>query len=404
MKNFAVLGLIISCLVLFTYDSPGQINWKKKLQKQADKTVDKGIEEAEKEAYGKEKKTSYKVDGKEQQAASDAEVPADENVGLSQEEEQLRAYSKYNFVPGDVVIFEDNLMGEENGEFPSKWDLKEGNVEIAKYGNDYVINFPTTSWATIVPLMSETGDYLPEKFTIEFDAYFSEFCTKYRILFYDMVNQQRTQGFPDVSISPEHVYVDGYGSANIETPRDAYPFWQRIAISFNIRSLKVYFGEQRTTNIPNLKAEPTGITIKSGQCHAGTQAMIKNIRIAKGSTKLYDRVGTDGKFVTNGIRFDVGKASIRPESMGVINQIYKMMEEYPELKFSVEGHTDSDGNEESNLILSAERASSVVAKLSAMGIAADRFESKGFGEGNPIDANNTPEGKANNRRVEFIKI
>jgi outer membrane protein OmpA-like peptidoglycan-associated protein len=90
--------------------------------------------------------------------------------------------------------------------------------------------------------------------------------------------------------------------------------------------------------------------------------------------------------------------------MGVINQIYKMMDEYPELRFSVEGHTDSDGDEASNLVLSEERANSVVNKLVAMGIASDRFETKGFGEGKAIDTNNTPEGKANNRRVEFIKL
>jgi len=402
MKKLAILSIIISCLIVFNFNAPAQINWKKKLNKQADKAVDKGIEGAEKDIYGKEKKTSQKTEQKDQKATGEAESP--EAAVAAPDEDPLRAYSKYNFVPGDIVIFEDNLVGEENGEFPSKWDLKSGNVEIAKYGNDYVINFPTTNWAYIVPLMAETGDYLPEKFTIEFDAYFSEFCTKYIIIFYDMVNQQSTNDFPKVTITPQDVYVTNYGSANIETPGDAYPFWQRIAISFNIRSLKVYYGEQRTTNIPNVKAEPTGITIQAGQCHVDQQAMIKNIRIAKGSMKLYDRVITDGKFVTNGIRFDVGKASIRPESMGVINQIYKMMDEYPELKFSVEGHTDSDGDDMSNLVLSEERALAVISKLQAMGITSDRFEAKGFGESKAIDTNNTPEGKANNRRVEFIKL
>jgi len=402
MKRIAILSIIISCLIAFNLDATGQINWKKKLNKQADKAVDKGIEGAEKDIYGKEKKTSQKTEKKDQKATGEAESL--EAAAATPDEDLLRAYSKYNFVPGDIVIFEDNLVGEENGEFPSKWDLESGNVEIAKYGDDYVINFPTTNWAYIVPLMAETGDYLPEKFTIEFDAYFSEFCTKYIILFYDMVNQESSNNFPKVSISPRDVYVTHYGSANIETPGDAYPFWQRIAISFNIRSLKVYYGEQRTSNIPNIKTEPTGITIQSSQCHVDQQAMIKNIRIAKGSMKLYDRVITDGKFVTNGIRFDVGKSSIRPESMGVINQIYKMMDEYPELKFSVEGHTDNDGDDMSNLVLSEERALAVISKLQSMGISSDRFEAKGFGESKAIDTNNTPEGKANNRRVEFIKL
>jgi len=132
--------------------------------------------------------------------------------------------------------------------------------------------------------------------------------------------------------------------------------------------------------------------------------MIKNIRIAKGNEKLYDKVVTDGKFTTNGIRFDVNKATIRPESMGVINEVYNMMLDHPDLKFSVQGHTDSDGDEASNMKLSEDRAKAVADKLSSMGIDADRFETKGFGESVPIDSNNTPEGKANNRRVEFVKI
>jgi len=146
-----------------------------------------------------------------------------------------------------VVIFEDNLANEENGEFPSKWDLKTGNVEVARYGSDYVINFPDVNWGKIVPLMAEKGDYLPEKFTVEFDAYFSEFCTRYVVLFYDMVNQKSASGLPEITVSPTGVSVSGYGSTNISTKDDAYPFWQKIAISFNIRAFKVFYGETRST-------------------------------------------------------------------------------------------------------------------------------------------------------------
>jgi outer membrane protein OmpA-like peptidoglycan-associated protein len=252
--------------------------------------------------------------------------------------------------------------------------------------------------------MAEKGDYLPEKFTVEFDAYFSEFCTRYWVSFYDMVNQKSVSGFPELNISPTGVSASQYGTTNISTDDSEYPFWKHIAISFNIRSLKVFYGEKRTHNIPNIQANPTGITISGSQCHGDYQAMIKNIRIAKGSEKLYDRVVTDGKFYTSGIRFDVGKATLRPESMGVINQIYNMMLDHPELKFTVVGHTDSDGDEASNLTLSENRARTVVNQLVSMGIGADRLESKGMGESQPIDNNNTPEGKANNRRVEFIKI
>jgi OmpA-OmpF porin, OOP family len=418
MKKLFTISMMISFFLLTPSFGNAQFDigrrikkdTKKAVNRAADKTADKGIDEAEKgidkvyENGDKDEAESREQDNKSTAKQNDSKATAENTASASSQQDPLKAYSKYNFVPGDEVIFEDNLANEENGEFPSKWDLKYGNAEIARYGDEYVINFPDVNYAKIVPLMAEKGDYLPEKFTVEFDAYFSEFCTRYKVIFYDMINQKSTPGLPDITVSPTGVSVEGYGSTNIQTDNKEYPFWKRIAISFNIRSLKVFYGEQRTNNIPNLKANPSGITIFGGMCHGGHQAMIKNIRIAKGNTKLYDRVVTDGRFTTNGIRFDVGKASIRPESMGVINEIYNMMKDHPELRFSVQGHTDSDGDETTNMALSKDRANAVVIQLVSMGIESGRFEAKGFGESKPVDTNNTPEGKANNRRVEFVKI
>ena len=90
--------------------------------------------------------------------------------------------------------------------------------------------------------------------------------------------------------------------------------------------------------------------------------------------------------------------------MGVINNIASLMQDHPELKFSVEGHTDSDGDEASNQILSEARANTVMNTLVTLGISADRLIAKGWGESTPMDTNDTPEGKANNRRVEFVKV
>ena len=81
-----------------------------------------------------------------------------------------------------------------------------------------------------------------------------------------------------------------------------------------------------------------------------------------------------------------------------------MMQDHPDLKFSVEGHTDSDGDDANNLKLSEERAKTVMNTMIKLGISADRLSTKGFGESVPIDTNSSPEGKANNRRVEFVKI
>ncbi len=128
---------------------------------------------------------------------------------------------------------------------------------------------------------------------------------------------------------------------------------------------------------------------------------IKNIRVAEGGKKLYDQVIA---FVTRGILFDINKATLKPESMGVINRVATMMEQHSNLKFTIEGHTDGDGTDAANLELSTQRANAVKDALIGLGIDKDRLQTEGKGESVPVSDNTTPEGKANNRRVEFVTI
>jgi len=103
------------------------------------------------------------------------------------------------------------------------------------------------------------------------------------------------------------------------------------------------------------------------------------------------------------INFDSGKSTIKSESMPIVEQIIEMMKQAKDIKLSVEGHTDSDGSNESNQKLSEARAKAVVEAITKGGIDAVRLSSAGFGEEKPIADNSTAEGKAKNRRVELIK-
>ena len=332
-------------------------------------------------------------------------------------------FSKYNFVPGDKIIFHDDLTGEESGEFPSRWDLIKGNAENGSFEGENVINMDYKSIVT--PLM-ENNEYLPEVFTIEFDAYYDqEFMTSYayhqiyKLRFWDGPSSFT---LPDKKGSYQPAKIYRYGailSGRINGQPREYksfedamqsdePVWRHIAIAFNKRSLKVFVDQYRALNIPNLGFQPKHFSIEgSSNMHkkeAGFIIAIKNIRIAEGGKKLYDRVMADGKFVTRGILFDVNKATIKPESMGVLNTVAKMMREHTYLNFRIEGHTDSDGADDYNLQLSDQRAISVKNALTNLGIDTSRLETKGLGESVPVSDNSSPEGKANNRRVEFIKL
>lgn len=387
-------------------------NVEKRIEDRIDKAVDKALDEIEESIDGR----AGSDDGTADPAAGEGDAGAepggsgDGQTGEGSETDLPQLiWSAFDFVPGDEIIFEDNLEGERNGEFPSKWDLVAGTIENANFGGENVIFFRrATSRQGIVPLIKDNpADYLPDAFTIEFDAYFEAGVHNqtYHVNFFDMKNHRRT-------MHELRIYVN---KANYDRSEGQYPGarrthiddeakWRRVSISFNQRALKVYLDEARLINIPNITDNPTGVTIRGNNPQSNRESFIKNIRIAKGAVPLYDRFLTDGKIITNGIRFDVNKATIRPESMGVINEIVHLMNEHPELRFSVEGHTDSDGAADLNQRLSEQRAESVMRQMVAMGIAADRLTSAGHGQSAPIAPNNTQEGKAQNRRVEFVKL
>ena len=132
---------------------------------------------------------------------------------------------------------------------------------------------------------------------------------------------------------------------------------------------------------------------------------IGNLRLAVGAPDTRNKLLTDGKWVTHGILFDVNSDRVRPESYGALKEIVNVLTENADVKVQIVGHTDADGDDAKNLDLSKRRAASVRAVLAKeFAIAEDRMETDGKGESQPIDKNDTPAGKANNRRVEFVKL
>jgi outer membrane protein OmpA-like peptidoglycan-associated protein len=134
-------------------------------------------------------------------------------------------------------------------------------------------------------------------------------------------------------------------------------------------------------------------------------ALISNFRYAEGVTDVRSKLLTEGKLVTRGILFDVNADKIKPESYGTIKEIAQVLKDNAGVRVKIVGHTDSDGSAASNLDLSKRRAMAVKNIMSSeFGIDASRMETEGKGSTVEVSPNTTPEGKANNRRVEFIKL
>jgi len=105
--------------------------------------------------------------------------------------------------------------------------------------------------------------------------------------------------------------------------------------------------------------------------------------------------------VMKGITFERNKDVIRKTSFGILDEAVKVMQDYPQIRLLIEGHTSSEGTRELNLDLSDRRAKSVKQYMVDKGIAADRIDTKGFGPDVPVASNNTEAGRAKNRRIEF---
>ena len=420
------LLLLLLAMVAFSATADAQGFLKKLKDKAIEKAKDK-IENKVERTIDKEKDAV--LDGKKSEETSKANNQAEDAAEeVDDIPDAVGQNQKSDFVRGSVILFSDDFANEQIGEFPSKWDVSEGSLETAAInGKKYAhSNAPDSRFS---PLMENMKSYLPEVFTLEWDEFF---CKKgdipdfpFDFYFYDASGGET--GHFNLNYRPFNpdfygIYsfkkgggvdqsVDGSMDWDHLAKFTKVGQWNHFAISFNKRAFKFYINGNRVINLPNVAAPARFEYIIQGD---NPYRGVANVVLAKGGVELYQRQSTDlsavekaiaetGKFVTNNILFETGKATLKPESMEEIKKVADYMKKNPSVRFEVQGHTDNQGSDKINDPLSQQRAEAVVKALAQLGC--DEFNLRAVGKGShePVADNKTDAGRAKNRRVEFIK-
>ena len=323
-------------------------------------------------------------------------------LSLQAQNVTLKAYNNYDFIAGDNLIFEDNFTSGIVGEFPPNWKLIAGQGVVNTLDGENVFIITEGSYGKVAPRI-KTSNYLSQTFTIECD-YLSLNNDEYGLsIFFAEESGEDSKAImfsPLGNVETEYFFEIPLKGTHPEAETGSPGKWRHVAIAYKNGQMKCYVDQYRVLFIPDC-----GFIPKEVRFGGNAPNRFKNVKIANGGgMNMIDQINKDGKLITHGILFDVNKSTIKPSSMGILNEIVKMMKEHPELKLQIEGHTDSDGDDAFNLKLSLDRADAVKTQLVSMGIENTKLTTKGYGETKPISPNTTPEGKANNRRVEFVKF
>jgi len=325
------------------------------------------------------------------------------------------AYQNYDFIPGEQIIFEDDFSDDQDGEFPTHWKLLKGQAVINKVDSKPSLLLSEHN-GEVMPRM-KTDSYLPDSFTFEFDFIYKKYPDPGYLTnhFSDALNIEFYYKDPKgVQSNPAYRVTLGREDVKIDNLEKSYPGdllngfdekWHHAAIVCKNGQMKVYVDQYRICVNPNIDNKPLRLSFDDLGFSTNNPIIFTNLKLASGGgMNMIGKKFTDAKIVTHGINFDVNKAVIKPESMGTLNGIVKIMQDNPEIKFEIGGYTDSDGGDDANMKLSQVRADAVRSQLITMGIDAGRLTAKGYGSTKPISDNTTIEGKANNRRVEFVKL
>ena len=432
MKKLILLAVSIATITTVNAQVLKRITQraKNKVEQKAGDKVDKEIDDAV-DGNKKEKKQTEESTTENSQEETTASKSSGNDDSKSSEPAPMKTYSKYDFIPGEKVFAYEDFSTAELGDFPQRWNTN-GTAEIVtlstKEGKWLKINKEATFYPEFI-------NDLPENFTLEFDLGVNNEWNSYPFYvnltklkspekFADYGYYVRWQGDHTVHLSFKPGVKTYPGNSEILVGKDgnheinnnvSYQTWNESKNNFGHISiwrqkerLRVYVNGEKIWDLPKafkMDSKYSNVTFGMQPSYKlDDYYVLSNIRLAIGAPDTRNKLITEGKFVTTGILFDVNKDVVKPESYGTLKSIANVLSENADIKVKIVGHTDSDGDDNSNLELSKRRAAAVKNSLvKDFNIDESRMETDGKGESQPADKNNSVTGKANNRRVEFIK-
>ena len=421
-----ILLLLTACSVVFAANS--QIlkrlgdRAKQKLEQKAGEKVDKGIDDT---VDGATKKKSGDGDVAENSSSDETKTKS----GTASTSGTLKSYSRYDFVPGDKILYTEDFAQEAIGEFPAKWNTNGG-------GEIVTVDGLSGKWLKLEMATQYDASFkgsLPENYTIEFDLladydenrsipwvnvrYFADppaghsYGGKIELML--AINNGTSQ-------APDGVVYESFtkgGDRLMQSNKKLFNTFStfnhtkkpvHVAMWIQKERFRAWVNEDKLYDFP--KGVPADAALKTLRFDVNNGAetfkyFLSNLKIAAATPDNRSKLITEGKWSTTGILFDVNSDKIKPTSYGTLKQIADVLTENADVKVKIIGHTDSDGKDDANLELSKKRAAAVKQALaSEFKIDGDRIQTDGMGETKPVADNNTSEGKAQNRRVEFVKL
>ncbi len=311
---------------------------------------------------------------------------------------------KADFIPGEKTIFFDDFSDMAGDEPPPHWKVRGGSVVLKVAPG--IRQMTTSAAVTMTP--NFTG--LPKNFTMEAEVKFDnpadsraiwEFFTKNGAESLFLWTQTQTGAlFVRVNAKDQG---EEFGQKSV--PVD---FNQPIRLALWVQNgrLRLYVNGERAIDVNQVNLPELWSVAAITQLYGDEKPAIgyRAVRFAESTPDFSQMISSSGRYVTHGILFDTDSDRIKPESAPVIKSIARGLETNPNLKLLIQGHTDSIGNADHNLDLSKRRAEAVKAVLvSQFSVDAARLTTAGLGSTKPIDSNDTPQGRAQNRRVEFAR-